>query len=843
MLSSKCRCLAGIWIVTIFATCATPTLAIAQVKTPNFTLSVIDAETQASLPARVYLTDANQKAFYVQASNPGYCVPYTKQNWINKNSTEYHTTVVGYPCHSVLPAGDYTLVVECGKSYFPESLQFQLEESEQVRKTISMRRWNSPAERGWYSGDTHLHRTIEELKNVLLAEDLNVALPLTNWVTIAEKPPSTGDKNLAEIPDDLIEVDKTHLIWPRNTEYEIFSVGGKRHTLGALFVLGHREPIQTTVPPWKPVIQSLANRDNVFFDMDKLDWPFAMLLPSIATGATYELANNHVWRTEFAFRKWNSPAPNFMQPPYGQSQGGHRQWLDYTFGMYYTLLNTGLRLPPSAGTANGVHPVPAGFGRVYVHLPDGFSLSNWIAGLKAGRSFVTTGPMLYATLDGEAPGKEFESKDAGTFELKCELKSEKRLAYGEVILNGQPITLLRPQNKPLDTGAFSSNVKSKVEVPRSGWVAVRFWEPRPDGQSRFVHSAPWYVEVAGRPTEILQDEKDYLLSRIKNEIARSKDVISDQATQEYVRAVEFYESLPVFDETAEIAEHARPLQDDRVRWLENMILDHRFSEHEIRRATGLSLDDARKEIQERNSTEPPSGFRIRPYPGGRHPRRGFLDGALNPQRETKVSVFAPWEDGGYVVIDAPEAVFSNLGLTYLAHTHIPSIWADQELQKLEWSLAENLESMTLERTLPNGIQLTSSISCVTTRKMSGVQLHLTLRNGTNEELTGLRVQICTMLKGTIGFNDQERLQSVERPPFVAIRSQDGPKWIITACTPNHRCWTNPPVPCVHSDPVFPNCPAGETVHIDGGLWFYEGDDVIAEIEQLDRLLEGGKLWE
>ena len=32
-----------------------------------------------------------------------------------------------------------------------------------------------------------------------------------------------------------------------------------------------------------------------------------------------------------------------------------------------------------------------------------------------------------------------------------------------------------------------------------------------------------------------------------------------------------------------------------------------------------------------------------PYPGGRHPRLGFLDGAIRPQRETKVSVFAPWE--------------------------------------------------------------------------------------------------------------------------------------------------------------------------------------------------------
>ena len=48
---------------------------------------------------------------------------------------------------------------------------------------------------------------------------------------------------------------------------------------------------------------------------------------------------------------------------------------------------------------------------------------------------------------------------------------------------------------------------------------------------------------------------------------------------------------------------------------------------------------------------------VLPYPGGRHPRIGFRDGAIRPQRETKVSVFAPWADGGYAVADVPEAVW------------------------------------------------------------------------------------------------------------------------------------------------------------------------------------------
>jgi hypothetical protein len=33
------------------------------------------------------------------------------------------------------------------------------------------------------------------------------------------------------------------------------------------------------------------------------------------------------------------------------------------------------------------------------------------------------------------------------------------------------------------------------------------------------------------------------------------------------------------------------------------------------------------------------------------------------------------------------------------------------------------------------------------------------------------------------------------------------------------------VPCIHADPMFPDCPPGETVTVSGYLRFYEGTDV------------------
>src|SRR5437870_9803203 len=104
-----------------------------------------------------------------------------------------------------------------------------------------------------------------------------------------------------------------------------------------------------------------------------------------------------------------------------------REWTLYGFLTSYALLDCGFRLSPAAGTANGVHPVPLGFSRVYVHLPRGFDYEAWLNGLKAGRSFVTTGPMLFATVNGQDAGCVFKSpfraEDKHRFEVKGDVVS------------------------------------------------------------------------------------------------------------------------------------------------------------------------------------------------------------------------------------------------------------------------------------------------------------------------------------------------------------------------------------------------------------------------------------
>jgi hypothetical protein len=270
-------------------------------------------------------------------------------------------------------------------------------------------------------------------------------------------------------------------------------------------------------------------------------------------------------------------------------------------------------------------------------------------------------------------------------------------------------------------------------------------------------------------------------------------------------------------------------------WLQNMVWHHGFSHEEINSATGLTkpeIDAALERFKISPETKPERGadepLLVLPYPGGRHPRIGFLDGAVRPQRETKISVFTPWDDSSYAVIDVPEAIWSDLGLTYLAHTHVETIWTKQkiELPALEWKRLPG-GVLEMERELPNGIVFGSRVK----PEKGAVRMEMWLKNGTGKTLTDLRVQNCVMLKGAKGFEAQVDDNKKVKNPYVLCRS--GKRWIITAWDPCHRPWTNPPVPCLHSDPKFPDCPPGETRRLTGWFSFYEGDDIDAELERIE----------
>ena len=255
---------------------------------------VLDARSGKPLACRIYIGVPHGSWHFAKSDSPGgSAVEYRKKTGGSPPSVEMHTTLSAHPFIAELPSGEYTVLVERGKEYFPESRTVKIGQNDE-RIAIPLRRWTNMAELGWYSGDTHVHRTLAELPNLLMAEDLNVALPLTSWVTEAFVAPAKSNRRRhRDTPPKLIRVDDTHVIYPRNTEYEIFSVGKKSHTLGAFFVLGHKTLFEEGVPPVRPALQR-ARDEGALLDLDKHNWPWSMMLVPVLGIDLFELSNNHI---------------------------------------------------------------------------------------------------------------------------------------------------------------------------------------------------------------------------------------------------------------------------------------------------------------------------------------------------------------------------------------------------------------------------------------------------------------------------------------------------------------------------------------------------------------------
>lgn len=519
---------------------------------------MLDAADGKPVAARLYIQSDAGEWFFAESIG-GIAVRYAKTNWVNPRAMEVHTTLTSNFFRVELPPGRYTFTAERGKEYHPLT-QAVVVASEPLAVKLPLHRWVNMAQRGWFSGDGHVHRTLAELPTLLLAEDLNVALPQSFWAIQDGALPTPSNKFFGnqtpeaiaaaetnattDIPAQLIQADATHVIWPMNTEYEIFKVGSAMHNLGAVFILNHRERFKLGAPPLRHIAEA-AHRQGALLDMDKCNWNWSLMLPPIMGIDLYELANNHLWRTEYAITNFNVPAPVFMNLPDAGRSGGERDWINYTFNTYYTLLNCGFRMRPTAGTASGVHPVPLGFGRVYVHCPRGFTYDDWIKGLNAGRSFVTTGPMLLAEINGEVPGGKFTMTSGKSQRVKISgtVLSEKPVRAIEVIANGATVQTIPLKTKRNRDGAYEARFKASVKIAGTSWLALRCWEERDGGRIRFAHTAPSWFDDSTAPLRPRREEVNWLVERMKQEIATNTSVLSPEAVAEYQQALEAYQTL------------------------------------------------------------------------------------------------------------------------------------------------------------------------------------------------------------------------------------------------------------------------------------------------------------
>jgi hypothetical protein len=186
----------------------------------------------------------------------------------------------------------------------------------------------------------------------------------------------------------------------------------------------------------------------------------------------------------------------------------------YCQDIYYRILDAGIRLAPSAGSASGVLPNPIGFDRVYVHLDGRLDYDSWWQGLEVGRSFVTNGPLLLVTANGALPGRVFQAPSAEKIDiiLDVHVVSNDPVGHVELVRDGRVVEIgVQSSGGKVSFGALS--------FQRSGWFLVRAIADRSD-TFRFASTAPFYVEVGPIPRRVSRTAVRFFIDWIEERMSR-----------------------------------------------------------------------------------------------------------------------------------------------------------------------------------------------------------------------------------------------------------------------------------------------------------------------------------
>jgi hypothetical protein len=322
-----------------------------------------------------------------------------------------------------VPAGEVTVTAVRGLATPPAAARATVAAGETREVTLELAPvWDARAA-GWYSGDHHFHLNYggpfalrpDDLLPLLAGEDLDVATPmLANLHTRFEDQALWGWRRVDRPP------------------FVAFAQEVRSHFLGHVGLIGTRELVWPWI--WGPGYEVYGRDDRtnaaalaaarrqgglgIYVHPVTRPDPFASDagLASIPLEYAADVAHGAVDLIEVACL-----------------------WSDElgTSDLWYRALNLGVPIAPEAGTdamTDFGRTMAVGTTRVYVR-PDGpFTYERYLAALKAGRSFVTTGPMLDFRVRDARPGDVLPRGGAAPFTL--ELHTAQPVERVEVLVNG-----------------------------------------------------------------------------------------------------------------------------------------------------------------------------------------------------------------------------------------------------------------------------------------------------------------------------------------------------------------------------------------------------------------------
>ncbi|MFB3902150.1 MAG: CehA/McbA family metallohydrolase [Acidobacteriota bacterium] len=434
-----------------------------------------DADTGEPVCARVHVEDSRKRYWPPQGHEKNVVTGWREDVGRDLVFGERTYAYVDPDFILPLPEGRYSVETVRGIEYEPAVQDFEVSQNGCSTLDIKLKRWSHAEKDGWYSGDTHVH-FLDPHTAMLEArgEDLNVVNVLAT--KLRELITSVG--HFTGVPDRVSD--------SRNIVY--VSEESRHGFLGHTILLNLKRLVyplswggpQEGVPggidyPPMARIADEAHAQGGLVSWAHFPYPKGELAVDVALGKLDSI-DLMTARDSFASRD------NLLVPA----------------DVWYGFLNCGFRLPAAAGTDKMWNTQVIGTPRTYVKLKGAFTYQAWVDGIRAGRNFVTTGPMLFFTAGkGIQPGDTIRAKKGDLIDVRVRISSRIPVERVEIIRGGKIVAVKENAEKSREL-VF----EAKVPVEGSSWIAARASAAHiiPNsarGIPIMAHASPVYLDVEG----------------------------------------------------------------------------------------------------------------------------------------------------------------------------------------------------------------------------------------------------------------------------------------------------------------------------------------------------------
>lgn len=178
--------------------------------------------------------------------------------------------------------------------------------------------------------------------------------------------------------------------------------------------------------------------------------------------------------------------------------------------LFWTMLESGLRITPTAGSGFGESETHLGYNRVYSFHEQAPDAMRWLQAVSLGQTTITNGPLL-RTLINQLPPGTTQSSSRGTpidLDIGVSLTVREPVDYLDVLFNGEPLYSAKLEEH------YERNQFPPLQIEESGWLVIRVVTAHEKGY-RLATTAPFYFEFDGKP-RISKTACEFMLAWLKN---------------------------------------------------------------------------------------------------------------------------------------------------------------------------------------------------------------------------------------------------------------------------------------------------------------------------------------